>query len=107
MQDPATARPAAPPLAHVREARLLAVPWLRRPGQRRRFEDCAESDALRGVLRLRAHHQRRDAALSEGDPLGRRPRRYLRLSAVGTEAARPEDDPTAQSVDPKRVRYSP
>ena len=32
-------------MAHVREARLLAVPWLRRPGQRRRFE--AFSDFVR------------------------------------------------------------
>ena len=93
-------------MAHVREARLLAVPWLRRPGQRRRFEDCAESAALRGVLRLRAHHRRRDAALSKGDPVGRRPRRHLRLSAVGAEGAGPEDDPTAQSVGAKRFRYS-
>ena len=50
----------------LHEVRLLGVPRHGRAGRRHRPEARARSDAGRGVHRLRAHHQSRDAALSRG-----------------------------------------
>jgi hypothetical protein len=59
----------------------------------------AKADALRGVQRLRAQLQRSDAAVSEGNSLGRGSRRHPRLSAVDSGREGLQEHSAAQPVD--------
>src|SRR5262249_40834302 len=83
----------------LHEERMLAMPRRARPGRRGRQDACAQADAARGVQRLRAQLQRPDAAVSEGNSLGRGPRRHPRLFAVDSRRQGLQEHPAAQPVD--------
>src|SRR5205807_1916336 len=88
----------------LREARLLAVSRLRGAGRRDRPEARPESDAARGVRGFRALHQRRHAALSESDTVGRGPRRHPRLPSIAPEGAGLQEHSAAQPVTARRKK---